>query len=119
MTIRYDYRRSAKPYTPFPKHAFSAKKMWPPRKKASSAALDAKLNNDEWLWIVDPMTERPTLSTACPLCPRLRKPAYKAKSWSVLAHDCHRDELFTAVRRGAFMNETHTWEEQERSVMPL
>jgi myo-inositol-1(or 4)-monophosphatase len=90
----------------FPAHDFLGEEDVPPGKEASSAALDAKLaNDDDWLWIVDPIDGTTNFVHGMPLCMPSVAATYKGEVMVGVIYDCHRDELFTAVRgRGAFMN---------------
>lgn len=89
----------------------------PPGKEASAAALDAKLAavGDNWLWIVDPIDGTTNFVNGMPLCMPSVAATYQGQVMVGVIYDCHRDELFTAVRgRGAFMNgeRIHVGEQQ-------
>lgn len=90
----------------FPNHGFLGEEDVPPGKEASAAALDAKLADDEsWLWIVDPIDGTTNFANGMPLCMPSIAATYKGEVIVGVIFDCHRDELFTAVKgRGAFMN---------------
>lgn len=90
----------------FPSHDFLGEEDVPPGKEASSAALDAALvADDDWLWIVDPIDGTTNFVHGMPLCMPSVAATYKGEVMVGVIYDCHRDELFTAVRgRGAYMN---------------
>lgn len=90
----------------FPTHSFLGEEDVPPGKEASSAALEAKLSEDaNWLWIVDPIDGTTNFVHGMPLCMPSIAAAYKGDVLVGVIYDCHRDELFTAIKgRGAFMN---------------
>lgn len=78
----------------------------PPGPEASAAALDAKLADDaNWLWIVDPIDGTTNFANGMPLCMPSVAATYKGEVIVGVIYDCHRNELFTAVKgRGAYMN---------------
>jgi len=90
----------------FPNHAFLGEEDVPPGKDASAAALNAKLADDaNWLWIVDPIDGTTNFVHGMPLCMPSVAATYKGEVVVGVIYDCHRKELFTAVKgRGAFMN---------------
>ena len=91
----------------FPEHGFLGEEDVPPGRDASAAALDAKLDDDDasWLWIVDPIDGTTNFVNGMPLCMPSVAATYKGQVVVGVIYDCHRDELFTAIRGGgAFMN---------------
>jgi myo-inositol-1(or 4)-monophosphatase len=94
----------------FPNHDFLGEEDVPPGKDASAAALDDKLDNvssnhKDWLWIVDPIDGTTNFVHGMPLCMPSIAVAYRGQVMVGVIYDCHRDELFTAIRgRGAYMN---------------
>jgi myo-inositol-1(or 4)-monophosphatase len=91
----------------FPNHDFLGEEDVPPGKEASSAALDAKLSGDSsgWLWIVDPIDGTTNFVHGMPLCMPSVAATYQGQVMIGVIYDCHRDEIFTAVKgRGAYMN---------------
>jgi myo-inositol-1(or 4)-monophosphatase len=77
----------------------------PPGKEASSAALEAKLAADKWLWIVDPIDGTTNFVNGMPLCMPSVAATFNGVVMVGVIYDCHRDELFSAIRgRGAFLN---------------
>jgi myo-inositol-1(or 4)-monophosphatase len=80
----------------------------PPGKEASAAAIDAKLSEESspWLWIVDPIDGTTNFVHGMPLCMPSVAVSFKGDVMVGVIYDCHRDELFTAVKgRGAYMND--------------
>lgn len=90
----------------FPNHDFLGEEDVPPGKEASAAALNAKLADDSsWLWIVDPIDGTTNFVHGMPLCMPSVAATYRGEVMVGVIYDCHRDELFTAVKgRGAFLN---------------
>jgi len=93
----------------FPAHDFLGEEDVPPGKEASSAALDSKLsfqsNSSGWLWIVDPIDGTSNFVHGMPLCMPSVAATYNGEVMVGVIYDCHRDEMFTAIRgRGAYMN---------------
>ena len=89
----------------FPDHNFLGEEDVPPGKEASAAALDAKLADDGFLWIVDPIDGTTNFVHGMPLCMPSIAATYNGQVLVGVIYDCHRDELFTAIRgRGAFLN---------------
>jgi myo-inositol-1(or 4)-monophosphatase len=91
----------------FPNHDFLGEEDVPPGKDASTAALDAKLvaNDSSWLWIVDPIDGTTNFVHGMPLCMPSVAATYNGEVVVGVIYDCHRDELFTAIKgRGAYMN---------------
>jgi len=90
----------------FPDHDFLGEEDVPPGKEASAAALEAKLSENEgWLWIVDPIDGTTNFVHGMPLCMPSVAATYNGQVVVGVIYDCHRDELFTAVKgRGAYMN---------------
>ena len=93
----------------FPTHDFLGEEDVAPGKDASSAALAAKLDKDgsdcDWLWIVDPIDGTTNFVHGMPLCMPSVAVAYKGEVVVGVIYDCHRDELFTAIKgKGAFLN---------------
>lgn len=89
----------------FPDHDFLGEEDVPPGKEASTAALNAKLTGDGWLWIVDPIDGTTNFVHGMPLCMPSVAATFNGKVMVGVIYDCHRDELFTAIQgRGAFMN---------------
>jgi myo-inositol-1(or 4)-monophosphatase len=89
----------------FPDHDFLGEEDVDPGMEASAAALDAKLAKDEWLWIVDPIDGTTNFVHGMPLCMPSVAATYKGQVMVGVIYDCHRDELFTAVRgQGAYLN---------------
>lgn len=96
----------------FPTHAFLGEEDVPPGKEASAAAIEAKLqqlndadDNDNYLWIVDPIDGTSNFVHGMPLCMPSVAVAYKGEVVVGVIHDPHRMETFSAVRgRGAQMN---------------
>jgi myo-inositol-1(or 4)-monophosphatase len=70
--------------------------------------LQAKLDSqsdDSWLWIVDPIDGTTNFVHGMPLCMPSVAATYRGEVIVGVIYDCHRDELFTAIKgRGAFMN---------------
>jgi myo-inositol-1(or 4)-monophosphatase len=92
----------------FPDHDFLGEEDVPPGKEASALALEVKLKNlaDRWLWIVDPIDGTTNFVHGMPLCMPSIAATYNGEVMVGVIYDCHRDELFTAVKgRGAYMNE--------------
>ncbi|KAL7556935.1 hypothetical protein ACA910_005287 [Epithemia clementina (nom. ined.)] len=91
----------------FPEHDFLGEESVSPGKEASSQALDAKLADAEkWLWVVDPIDGTTNFVHGMPLCMPSVAASYGGEVMVGVIYDCHRDELFTAVKgKGAFMNE--------------
>jgi len=99
----------------FPSHDFLGEEGVSPGKDASSAALDTKLNSNTtatagtagWLWVVDPIDGTTNFVNGIPLCMPSVAATYDGEVVVGVIYDCHRDELFTAVKgRGAYMNGT-------------
>lgn len=113
----------------FPHHRFLGEEDVPPGKEASAAALEAALSSDvvatsessgeetktnnsnmmrksrEWLWIVDPIDGTTNFVHGIPICMPSVAATYRGEVMVGVIYDCHRDELFTAIKgRGAFMN---------------
>jgi myo-inositol-1(or 4)-monophosphatase len=89
----------------FPEHDFLGEEDVPPGKEASSAALDAKLTDGGWLWIVDPIDGTTNFVHGMPLCMPSIAATYNGQVMVGVIYDCHRDELFTAIKGcGAFLN---------------
>ena len=89
----------------FPNHAFLGEEDVPPGKEASAAALTAKLESNDWVWIVDPIDGTTNFANGMPLCMPSVACAYKGQVVVGVIYDCHRDELFTAIRGdGAKLN---------------
>jgi myo-inositol-1(or 4)-monophosphatase len=92
----------------FPHHDFLGEEQVAPGSEASAAALSVKLESatdDAWLWIVDPIDGTTNFVHGMPLCMPSIAVAFNGKVMVGVIYDCHRDELFTAVRgRGAFLN---------------
>lgn len=91
----------------FPDHDFLGEEDVPPGKEASAAALDAKLNSTSsgWLWIVDPIDGTTNFVHGMPLCMPSVAATYHGEVMVGVIHDCHRDEIFTAIKgRGSFLN---------------
>lgn len=89
----------------FPDHDFLGEEDVPPGKESSSAALDAKLTDNGWLWIVDPIDGTTNFVHGMPLCMPSVAATFNGEVLVGVIYDCHRDELFAAIRgRGAFMN---------------
>lgn len=76
-----------------------------PGKEASTAALDTKLTDDGWLWIVDPIDGTTNFVHGMPLCMPSVAATLNGQVMIGVIYDCHRDELFTAIKgRGSFLN---------------
>lgn len=102
--------------TAFPLHNFLGEEDVLPGKEASAAALNAKLqaaaavdtdtgDDDGWLWIVDPIDGTTNFVHGMPLCMPSVAATQHGRVMVGVIYDCHRDELFTAIRgRGAFLN---------------
>jgi myo-inositol-1(or 4)-monophosphatase len=91
----------------FPEHEFLGEEDVAPGKTASAAALETKLGSkaSDWLWVVDPIDGTTNFVHGMPLCMPSVAACYKGEVVCGVIYDCHRDELFTAVKgRGAFMN---------------
>ncbi|KAL7458096.1 hypothetical protein ACHAWC_009615 [Mediolabrus comicus] len=96
----------------FPTHQFLGEEDVPPGKEASAAAIEDKLqqlndadDNDNYLWIVDPIDGTSNFVHGMPLCMPSIAVAYKGQVVVGVIHDPHRDETFTAIRgKGAQMN---------------
>eukprot|EP00529_Nitzschia_sp_RCC80_P026676 CAMPEP_0113501662 /NCGR_PEP_ID=MMETSP0014_2-20120614/33086_1 /TAXON_ID=2857 /ORGANISM="Nitzschia sp." /LENGTH=285 /DNA_ID=CAMNT_0000396289 /DNA_START=244 /DNA_END=1101 /DNA_ORIENTATION=+ /assembly_acc=CAM_ASM_000159 len=89
----------------FPNHAFLGEEDVPPGAEASAAALTAKLESNDWVWIVDPIDGTTNFANGMPLCMPSVACAYKGQVVVGVIYDCHRDELFTAIRGdGAKLN---------------
>lgn len=89
----------------FPDHDFLGEEDVPAGKEASAAALDAKLTNDGWLWIVDPIDGTTNFVNGIPLCMPSVAATLNGQVMVGVIYDCHRNELFTAIKgRGAFLN---------------
>jgi myo-inositol-1(or 4)-monophosphatase len=89
----------------FPDHDFLGEEDVDPGKQASTAALEAKLDDSEWLWIVDPIDGTTNFVHGMPLCMPSIACAYRGRVVVGVIYDCHRDELFTAIKgQGAFLN---------------
>lgn len=89
----------------FPDHDFLGEEDTAPGPEASAAALEAKLDSSDWLWIVDPIDGTTNFVHGMPLCMPSVAVAYKGEVVVGVIYDGHRKELFTAVKdRGAFMN---------------
>lgn len=91
----------------FPSHGFLGEEDVLPGKEASAAALDEALtaNSTGYLWIVDPIDGTTNFVHGMPLCMPSIACAYKGEVVVGVIYDCHRDELFTAIKgRGAFLN---------------
>lgn len=93
----------------FPDHEFLGEEDVAPGKESSAAALKAKLDSgsSDWLWIVDPIDGTTNFVHGMPLCMPSVAACYKGQVVCGVIYDCHRDEMFTAIKnRGAFMNGT-------------
>lgn len=89
----------------FPNHAFLGEEDVPPGAEASAAALTAKLSSNDWVWIVDPIDGTTNFANGMPLCMPSIACAYKGQVVVGVINDCHRQEVFTAVRgHGAKLN---------------
>ena len=90
----------------FPEHDFLGEEDVSPGKEASARALDSKLaHSDRWLWIVDPIDGTTNFVHGMPLCMPSVAATYQGEVIVGVIYDCHRDELFTAIKdKGAFMN---------------
>lgn len=92
----------------FPDHEFLGEEDVAPGKEASAASLEAMLSSpgdSGWLWIVDPIDGTTNFVHGMPLCMPSIAAAYRGEVMVGVIYDCHRDELFTAVKgRGSFMN---------------
>ncbi|GKY94759.1 hypothetical protein MPSEU_000441300 [Mayamaea pseudoterrestris] len=91
----------------FPDHDFLGEEDVMPGKHASAAAIEAKLGLavSDWLWVVDPIDGTSNFVHGMPLCMPSVAACYNGEVVCAVIYDCHRDELFTAVKgQGAFMN---------------
>jgi len=90
----------------FPDHDFLGEEDVPPGKEASAAALEKKLQeSNDYLWIVDPIDGTTNFVHGMPLCMPSIAVAYKGEVVVGAIYDCHRDEMFTAMKgQGAKMN---------------
>ena len=90
----------------FPEHDFLGEEGVLPGKEASAEALDSKLaRSDNWLWIVDPIDGTTNFVHGMPLCMPSVAATYQGEVMVGVIYDCHRDEMFTAVKgKGALMN---------------
>ena len=79
----------------FPSHDFLGEEDVPPGKEASAAAIEEKLNknNDEnnWLWIVDPIDGTTNFVHGMPLNMPSIAAAYKGRVVAGVIYDPHRD----------------------------
>ncbi|GAX15064.1 myo-inositol-1(or 4)-monophosphatase [Fistulifera solaris] len=102
----------------FPHHSFLGEEDVPPGPEASAAALDARLADDaNWLWIVDPIDGTTNFAHGMPLCMPSVAATYKGEVIVGVIYDCHRDEMFTAVKgRGAYMNNERIYVGKQSTV---
>jgi myo-inositol-1(or 4)-monophosphatase len=105
----------------FPDHDFLGEEDVPPGKEASAAALDANLTAAEtgsgWLWIVDPIDGTTNFVNGMPLCMPSVAATYKGEVVVGVIYDCHRDELFTAIKgQGAYMNRERIQVGQQETI---
>ena len=93
----------------FPDHNFLGEEDVAPGKEASAQALNEKLfsssETSDWLWIVDPIDGTTNFVHGMPLCMPSVAAAYRGEVMVAVIYDCHRNELFTAVKgKGSKMN---------------
>lgn len=90
----------------FPEHDFLGEEDVAPGKEASAQALESKLaDKEKWLWIVDPIDGTTNFVHGMPLCVPSIAATYQGRVIVGVIYDCHRDELFTAIKgKGAFLN---------------
>jgi len=91
----------------FPHHDFLGEEDVAPGKEASAAALEAKLSSSatDWLWIVDPIDGTTNFVHGMPMNMPSIACTYNGEVVVGVIYDCHRDELFTAIKgQGAYMN---------------
>ena len=94
----------------FPSHGFLGEEDVPPGPEAAAAAVAEKLKAaseaDQWLWIVDPIDGTTNFVHGMPLCMPSIAASYQGKVMVAVIYDCHRKEMYTAVRgRGAYCND--------------
>ncbi|CAJ1958638.1 unnamed protein product [Cylindrotheca closterium] len=89
----------------FPDHGILGEEEVKPGIQASIDALEAKLLDSDWLWIIDPIDGTTNFASGIPINMPSIAVAYKGEVMVAVLNDPHRDELFTAVRgRGARLN---------------
>lgn len=94
----------------FPSHDFLGEEDVAPGKEASAASLESKLaslelDDNGWLWIVDPIDGTTNFVHGMPLCMPSVAATYQGEVVVGVIFDCHRNELFTAIKgKGSFMN---------------
>lgn len=91
----------------FPDHDFLGEEDVAPGKDASAAALQSKLDGakSDWLWVVDPIDGTSNFVHGMPLCMPSVAATFEGEVVVGVIFDCHRNELFTAVKgQGAFLN---------------
>ncbi|KAL3934953.1 MAG: hypothetical protein SGBAC_009430 [Bacillariaceae sp.] len=89
----------------FPDHGILGEEEVEPGIQASMDALEAKLLESDWLWIIDPIDGTTNFASGIPINIPSIAVAYKGEVMVAVLNDPHRDELFTAVRgRGAHLN---------------
>jgi myo-inositol-1(or 4)-monophosphatase len=94
----------------FPLHEFLGEEDVPPGPQAAAKAVEEKLNaandKDNWLWVVDPIDGTTNFVHGMPLCMPSIAATYKGKVMVAAIYDCHRNEMYTAVRgQGTFCND--------------
>lgn len=104
----------------FPTHDFLGEEDVPPGKKASATAIENKLQNllvpssspssslqqNRYLWIVDPIDGTTNFVNDIPLCmPSIAVADSSGDICVGVIHDPHRNETYTAIRgRGTYLN---------------
>lgn len=89
----------------YPEHQFLGEEQVEPGIDAATAALEEKLSNPGWLWIVDPIDGTTNFASGIPLNMPSIAVAYDGEVMVGVLYDPHRDELFTSIRgRGAYLN---------------
>lgn len=104
----------------FPTHDFLGEEDVPPGKEASATAIESKLKNlfvpssspssslqqNRYLWIVDPIDGTTNFVNCIPLCmPSIAVADSSGEICVGVIHDPHRNETYTAIRgRGTYMN---------------
>ena len=89
----------------FPDHNFLGEESVAPGIEAAKAALEEKLAESGWLWIVDPIDGTTNFASGIPLNLPSIAVAYNGEVVIGVLMDPHRDELFSAVKgQGAYCN---------------
>jgi myo-inositol-1(or 4)-monophosphatase len=89
----------------FPDHNFLGEESVAPGIEAAKAALEDKLAESGWLWIVDPIDGTTNFASGIPLNLPSIAVAYNGEVVVGVLMDPHRDELFSAVKgQGAYCN---------------